>query len=88
MTIDLNGRKERECLEVKWGKKKYMIPLGAYLPPAKIKALKTDEAIVDFLGEYMGKEVAESLTVLDLKTIMEAWTEATAEASGVTPGES
>ena len=88
MVVDLNEQhKARECLEVKRGKKKFMIPLGAELPPAKIKNLNTDENIVAFLAEYMGKEEAETLSLLDIKAIMEAWTAETKKASGLEPGE-
>ena len=88
MIIDLNEVKQIDSLEVKYGDESYMIPLGNHLPLKRIKALKTDDDIIDFLAKYMPKKVVESLTVSQFSEIMKAWGEETRRVSGVTPGES
>lgn len=86
--IDLNELNTVEVIEVKIGEKTYSIPLGGELPPKRIKALKTDEDVVAFLGEYIPKKEVEKLTTKQLTVIMQAWADETKKAQGVTPGES
>lgn len=88
MIIDLNEVKQIDSLEVKYGEKSYMIPLGNHIPVKRIKALKTDDDIMKFLAQYMPKEVVDSLTVAQFSAIVRAWTAETKKVSGVTPGES
>lgn len=88
MIIDLNEVKQIDSLEVKYGDESYMIPLGNHLPLKRLKALKTDDDIMDFLAKYMPKKVVESLTVAQFSAIVRAWSEETRKVSGVTPGES
>lgn len=88
MIIDLNDVKQIDSLEVKYGDESYMIPLGNNLPLKRLKALKTDDDIVEFLAKYMPKKVVESLTVAQFAAIVRAWSEETKKVSGVTPGES
>ena len=62
MIIDLNEVKQIDSLEVKYGEKSFMIPLGNHIPVKRIKALKTDDDIMKFpskKGEEKIKKVLD-----------------------------
>lgn len=86
--VDLNELNTRDVIEVKIGEESYNVPLGGELPPKRIKALKTDDDIVAFLGEYIPKKKVAELSTKQIMTIMQAWADETKAAQGVTPGES
>lgn len=77
-----------EVLVVNIGKEKYNVPLGGSLPFAKLKKLKTDEDTINFFKEYIPEEIVDALTLSELKTLAQAWSDATKESQGLTPGES
>ncbi len=85
--ITLGNKTKVDVLTVNIGEGSYNIPLAGAIPYAKLKALKNDEAIYDFLCEYIPVEVAELLTIDDIKAIFSAWSEATQKAEGVSLGE-
>lgn len=86
-SINLNP-KEIEVLEVNLGDKVYKIPLGSSLTQKELKGLNKNENAEKFFIKYLGKEVWESLTLVQMKALMEAWSEATEEACGVSLGKS
>ena len=86
-TLNLN-RKEVEVLTVNIDEKSYNIPLGTSLKPKELAKLNTQDAVMKFLETYLGKELTDDLSVGEIKQIVEAWSEATKKASGVTLGES
>lgn len=75
-------RKEVECLKVNIDDKSYMIPLGKSLPLKKLSKMDNQDEVVRFFEEHLGKDVVETLTADDFKTIVEAWSEATREQGG------
>ncbi len=82
------NRKQKEVLVVDIDDKKYSIPLGTSLKRKELAKLDSDEAAMKFFENYLGKELMDDLTVGEIKSIIEAWTKATQEASGVSLGES
>ena len=90
--LKLNDHKKTEALKVDIGGKTYSIPLGSSLSVKEYRKLKKigndEEGMFDFLAGYLGKDVVEELSLGDITTIFQAWTKATQEASGLTPGES
>ena len=85
--INLNN-KPIEVLDIEIGDKTYKIPLGSSLPLKKAKAIKDEESVMEFLREYMPEKVVENLTIAQLAQIMNAWSEETKKASGISLGES
>ena len=85
--INLNN-KPIEVLDIEIGDKTYKIPLGSSLPLKKAKAIKDEESVMEFLREYMPEAVVENLTIAQLAQIMNAWSEETKKASGISLGES
>lgn len=86
-TINLD-MKEVEVLEVNLGSKTYKVPLGSSMTQKELKSLKKNEDTEKFFIKHLGKEVWDSLTLVQMKALMEAWSEATEEACGVSVGKS
>ena len=84
----------KEVLKVNMGDKSFSIPLAGSIPfteLAKFRAeVKIDKlnAMMNLLSEYIPDEIFKGLTTDQIKTILEAWTEASQIETGVTPGES
>ena len=85
--INLNN-KPIDILEIEIGDKTYKIPLGSSLPLKKAKSIKDEETVMGFLRDYMPDEVVDNLTIAQLAQIMNAWSEETKKASGISLGES
>ena len=85
--INLNN-KPIEVLDIEIGDKTYKIPLGSSLPLKKAKAIKDEESVMEFLRDYMPEAVVDNLTIAQLAQIMNAWSEETKKASGISLGES
>ncbi len=81
------NRKEREVLVVNIEDKKFSIPLGTSLKRKELAKLNKDEEVMKFFEKHLGAEVMDDLTVGEIKSIIDAWTKATQEASGVSLGE-
>lgn len=83
-----------EVLKVNLGEDSFTIPLGSSLPVDEVLSLSqvkgTDKAkfMAEFLKKHIPEEIYKKLTVGEITEIFNAWSEATKEASGVTPGES
>ena len=82
------NRKEVECLKVNIEDKSYMIPLGTSLKRKELAKLDKEEEVMKFFEKYLGKELMDDLSVGELKQIIEAWSKATQEISGLSLGES
>jgi len=82
------NRKEVEVLKVNIEGKSYSIPLGTSLKRKELQNLGNEEAVMEFLEKYLTKEVMDDLNVGELKQIIDAWSKATEEASGVSLGKS
>lgn len=85
--VNLDKSKFVETLEVTIEGKKYNIPLGGSVPYGKIKKIKTDDDLINFFKEYIPEDVFETLLVKEVRTISNAWGEATKEAQGASLGE-
>lgn len=83
--ITLN-RKEIEVLKVNIEGKSYSIPLGTSLKRKELQGLGDEDAVMQFLAKYLGEDVLDDLNVGELKQIIDAWSKATEEASGVSLG--
>lgn len=81
-------RNKREVLEVEIEGKIYKIPLGTELKRKELAGMKKEENVMKFFEKYLGKDLMDDLTVGELKQIINAWSEATQKASGVSLGES
>ncbi|MBO5969739.1 MAG: hypothetical protein J6S14_14700 [Clostridia bacterium] len=81
-------RNKREVLEVEIEGEIYKIPLGTELKRKELAGMKKEENVMKFFEKYLGKELMDDLTVGELKQIINAWSEATQKASGVSLGES
>lgn len=86
--ITLGNKTKVDVLTVNIGEASYNIPLAGAIPYAKLKTLKNDESVFAFLCEYIPEDVADTLTIDDIKAIFSAWTEATKKAEGISLGES
>lgn len=84
--ITLN-RKEVEVLKVNIEDKSYSIPLGTSLKRSELAKLKTEDEVMKFFEKYLGKELMDDLSIGEIKQIIDAWSEATKKAGGVTLGE-
>ena len=81
------NRKELEVLKVNIEDKSYSIPLGTSLKRSELAKLKTEDEVMKFFENYLGKELMEDLTIGEIKQIIDAWSEATKKSGGVTLGE-
>lgn len=81
-------RNKREVLEIDIEGKIFKIPLGTELKRKELAKLSSEDEVMKFFEGYLGKDLMDDLTVGELKTIINAWSEATQKASGVTLGES
>ena len=84
----------KEVLKVNVGDRDFSIPLAGSIPFSELvkfrAEVKTDKfnAMMNLLKNHIPEEIFDTLTTDNLKTIMEAWTEASQIDTGVTPGES
>lgn len=81
------NRKEIEVLTVNIEGKSYNIPLGTSLKRKEIAKLNKESEVLKFFEDHLGKELMDDLSIGELKQIVEAWTKATQDASGVNLGE-
>lgn len=81
------NRKELEVLKVNIEDKSYSIPLGTSLKRSELAKLKTEDEVMKFFEKYLGKELIDDLSIGEIKQIIDAWSEATKKAGGVTLGE-
>lgn len=95
--LNLNSytKPKKEGLEINLNDKKYYIPLAADMSVKDFKGLRKalknedEEEMINFLGDYMGRDVVESLPMSALTAIFKAWGEASNGATGdLTTGES
>lgn len=81
------NRKALEVLKVNIEDKSYSIPLGTSLKRSELAKLKTEDEVMKFFEKYLGKELMDDLSIGEIKQIIDAWSEATKKAGGVTLGE-
>ena len=81
------NRKELEVLKVNIEDKSYTIPLGTSLKRSELAKLKTEDEVMKFFENHLGKELMDDLSIGEIKQIIDAWSEATKKSGGVTLGE-
>lgn len=82
-----------EKFEVEINGKVYSIPNGKNLKRKDLAFLNKieggdTEALYDFLGQFIGQDVADDLDLGELEAIYTAWSKSVQEANGVSLGES
>lgn len=86
--ITLGGKpKEVKTLRVNIGDEHYEVPLAGTLTPRELAAMDTPAKTLAFLEKYIPKKVAETLSIDDYNALVNAWKDASQEASGVSVGE-
>ena len=76
---------EVECLEVVIGDKTYNIPLGSSLSTKEL-AKMDDKATRAMIESYLWPDALEELPIGMAKKLIDAWSEETAKACGVSLG--
>lgn len=79
--------KRVECLEVVIDDKSYNIPLGSTLSTKELKNMD-DDAMYDFIESHLWEGALEDLPVGMVKQLVDAWSEETAKAAGISLGKS
>lgn len=79
--------KRVECLEVVIDDKSYNIPLGSTLNTKQLKDLD-DDALYKFIESHLWDGALEELPVGMVKQLIEAWSEETQKAAGISLGKS
>lgn len=77
--------KRVECLEVVIDDKSYNIPLGSTLSTKELKNMD-DDAMYDFIESHLWEGALEDLPVGMVKQLVDAWSEETAKAAGISLG--
>lgn len=72
---------------------KYKIPNAKKLKRGDLKLLNSIESgntdvLFDFLGKYIGQDVADELTIAELEAIYMAWSQFIKDSQGASLGES
>lgn len=80
-------RREVKTMSIHIDDKTYHLPLAGSLPPKKVASLDTAEKTLDFIKEYIPANVVDSLTQDEYTDLVQAWGEASKEASGLKQGE-
>lgn len=90
-------KKENAFLTLEIEGKDYNIPLISTLKMKEVKRLlkviNSDESdqiegIAAFLGDYMGEEIVDDMTIKDIKEVFDIWKEANDKEGGPALGES
>ena len=80
-------KRQTEVLKATIGNKTYSIPLASSLPYMRLKAMNTDEKVIEFFKEHIPEDVFNQLLTDELMQLIKAWNDATLEAQGATVGE-
>ena len=86
--IRVGDHKQVEVLKVDIGETSYSVPLTGSLTRKEVNKVNTSEDVSKFFEKYIPKKVMDELTMNDIHAIYTAWSKASTDASGVTPGES
>lgn len=82
-------KREADTLKLNIGEDSFEIPLATSLTLEEATAVRSMDGAIDFFNKYISEEVAKTLTLLNYRDIIAAWTEASKKSTeGVTPGES
>ena len=89
--LNLNNKQydKKDCLAINIGDKTYNMPLANAMPVKVLKKLTKDadiDTILTTLSPYIPEKVLDELSMVDLKSIFDAWGEASKEVTGVELG--
>lgn len=84
----------KEVLQVNYKDNVFEIPLAGSMPFQELLEIREAEGsdkkdrVLDLLRKYIPEDIYHELTADAIMQIVKAWSEESAEAAGVTPGES
>lgn len=89
--LNLNSKHydKKDCLAINIGDRTYHMPLANAMPVKVLKNLTKDadiDTILTTLSPYIPEDVLGELSMVDLKSIFDAWGDASAEVTGVELG--
>jgi len=86
--VIIKKKEQIEVLKATIEDETYSIPLASSLPYVKLKAMRTDEKVIEFFKEHIPEEVFNELTTDEVMQLVKAWNDATQAEQGVSVGES
>lgn len=86
--VIIKKKEQTDVLKATIGKKTYSIPLASSIPYVRLKAMRTDDKVIEFFKEYIPDDIFDELTTDELMQLVKAWNDATVEAQGLSVGES
>lgn len=86
--VIIKKKEQTDVLKATIGEKTYSIPLASSIPYVRLKAMRTDDKVIEFFKEYIPDKVFDELTTDELMQLVKAWNDATVEAQGLSVGES
>lgn len=84
----------KEVIKVNFGEKTFSVPLGGSLPAERMisisKATGNErlQLMMNLFVEYIPEDIMEQLTMGEMSQLINAWSEETKKASGISVGES
>lgn len=86
--VIIKKKEQIEVLKATIEDETYSIPLASSLPYVKLKAMRTDEKVIEFFKEHIPEEVFNELTTDEVMQLVKAWNDAIQAEQGVSVGES
>ena len=80
--------REIDTLKLNIGDDSFQIPLATSMTYEEALGMDTMEGAIAFFRKYIRADVADMLTLMNYRDIINAWKDASEEAGGKTPGES
>ena len=81
-------RSKTKVIEFDIDGKIYKVPLGTSLKRQELAEIRSEEGGNKFFEKHLGADLWNDLTVGEQRQITQAWSDATQEDCGITPGES
>lgn len=85
------NRREEDTLKLNIGDESFQIPLATSLTLDEAATMDTMDGAVAFFKKYIRKELADTLTLMNWRDVINAWREASEKAvtlGEIKPGES
>lgn len=85
---------KKEVLKVNIGQKSYSVPLAGSLPFVELKKIRKlsneerEDFIMEFIQRHIDAKVFNTLDSAQVEQLIRAWSDASREEQGATPGES
>lgn len=86
--VTIKKKEQIEVLKATIGDETYSIPLASSVPYVTLKNMRTDEKVIEFFKEYIPEDVFNGLLTDEIMQLVQAWNDATQEATGASVGES